>query len=181
MTTVRITKPEFNLREKLNKLDYGRVPYEKMPAGSIIQTKHLQTTTQATTTNATDYVSIGLNINVSPLFIGSTFEVSACIPSYSNNPANASWSNSLWLALYHSSPDNQTQRRIAIFEHPGPKSDMEFVHILNPVYYMTANILGEYYFDWRVKLVGSGDTHYFGRSTDGLNTTMNITVREIRS
>ena len=37
--TVRITKPEFNLREKLSELDYSRVPYEKMPAGSIIQVK----------------------------------------------------------------------------------------------------------------------------------------------
>ena len=37
--TVRVTKPEFNLREKLSELDYSRVPYEKMPAGSIIQFK----------------------------------------------------------------------------------------------------------------------------------------------
>ena len=37
--TVRVTKPEFNLREKLSELDYSRVPYEKMPAGSIIQVK----------------------------------------------------------------------------------------------------------------------------------------------
>ncbi len=37
--TVRITKPAFNLREKLSELDYSRVPYEKMPAGSIIQVK----------------------------------------------------------------------------------------------------------------------------------------------
>jgi len=44
--TVRISKPEFNLREKLNELDYSRVPYEKMPAGSIIQIKHAQLATQ---------------------------------------------------------------------------------------------------------------------------------------
>ena len=37
--TVRVSKPEFNLREKLTELDYGRVPYHKMPAGSIIQVK----------------------------------------------------------------------------------------------------------------------------------------------
>ena len=36
--TVRITKPEFNLREKLTELDYGRVPFQKMPAGSLVQT-----------------------------------------------------------------------------------------------------------------------------------------------
>ena len=40
--TVRVTKPEFNLREKISELDYGRVPYEKMPSGSVIQVKHAQ-------------------------------------------------------------------------------------------------------------------------------------------
>ena len=44
--TVRITKPAFNLRDKLNELDYSRVPYDKMPAGSIIQIKHAQLATQ---------------------------------------------------------------------------------------------------------------------------------------
>ena len=37
--TVIVQKPEFNLREKLSELDFGRVPYQKMPAGSIIQVK----------------------------------------------------------------------------------------------------------------------------------------------
>ena len=50
--TVRITKPEFNLREKLTELDYGRVPFQKMPASSIIQTKYYQTDTQATSNTA---------------------------------------------------------------------------------------------------------------------------------
>ena len=45
--TVRITKPEFNLREKLTELDYGRVPYEKMPAGNVIQVVFDSTTTEA--------------------------------------------------------------------------------------------------------------------------------------
>ena len=35
--TVRVSKPAFNLRDKLTQLDYGHVPYEKMPPGSIIQ------------------------------------------------------------------------------------------------------------------------------------------------
>ena len=34
--TIRVSKPEFSLREKLSELDYSRVPYEKMPSGSII-------------------------------------------------------------------------------------------------------------------------------------------------
>ncbi len=36
--TVRVNKPEFNLREKLTELDYAHVPYEKIPAGSVVQT-----------------------------------------------------------------------------------------------------------------------------------------------
>ena len=176
---VRITKPEFNLREKLTELDYSRLPIQKMPATSIIQTQYYQTTTEATTNNDSSYVSIGLYVNIKPLVVGSTLEVSACIPSYSNNPGSANWSNALYLALYHTSPDNETERRIAMFEHPGPKTSMEFVHILNPVYYMTANYPGNYLFNWRVKLVSSGDTHYFGRTTDSMATTMNTVVREI--
>ena len=34
----RVTKPAFNLRDKLTQLDYGHVPYEKIPAGSVVQT-----------------------------------------------------------------------------------------------------------------------------------------------
>ena len=35
--TVRANKPAFNIREKLKELDYAQVPYDKMPAGSVIQ------------------------------------------------------------------------------------------------------------------------------------------------
>ena len=41
--TVRVSKPEFNLREKITELDFDRVPYEKMPAGSVIQVYSLDT------------------------------------------------------------------------------------------------------------------------------------------
>ena len=37
--TVRAHKPEFNFRSKLKELDYDRIPYEKMPAGSVISTE----------------------------------------------------------------------------------------------------------------------------------------------
>ena len=35
--TVYANKPAFNVREKLKEIDYGKVPYHKMPAGSVIQ------------------------------------------------------------------------------------------------------------------------------------------------
>ena len=49
--TVRVSKPKFNLREKLNELDYDQVPYEKMPVGSVIQVQqsHLYGSGQVTT------------------------------------------------------------------------------------------------------------------------------------
>ena len=43
--TVRIQKPAFNIREKLSELDYSHVPYEKMPAGSVIQVVKINSAT----------------------------------------------------------------------------------------------------------------------------------------
>ena len=177
--TVKVSKPEFNLRSKLNELG-GIVSPDKMPTGSVIQTQRFQTNTTTTSNNSSSYVSIGLYVKITPLIVGSTLEVSACIPNYSNNTGSSVWSNSLYIALYHTSPDNQTERRIAIFEHPGPRYSDEFSQIINPVFYMTAHHPGEYLFNWRVKLTSNGDTHYFSRSTDNLNTTMNTVVREIK-
>ena len=48
---VRITKPEFNLREKLSELDFGQAPFQKMPVGSVIQTVYNLKTDGFTTTN----------------------------------------------------------------------------------------------------------------------------------
>ena len=34
---IRITQPEFNIKEKIKDSDYELFPYDKMPPGSIIQ------------------------------------------------------------------------------------------------------------------------------------------------
>ena len=44
--TVRVNKDAFNVREKLSELDYGHVPYEKAPPGSIIQVSLYKITTK---------------------------------------------------------------------------------------------------------------------------------------
>ena len=49
--TVRANKPAFNIREKLKSLDYSHVPYEKMPAGSVIQVFNNIITTRSVLTN----------------------------------------------------------------------------------------------------------------------------------
>ena len=68
--TVRAHKPEFNFREKLKELDYARLPYEKMPAGSVIQTKIVTRTSDLSTTTANSYTSI-LDMEFTPLFANS--------------------------------------------------------------------------------------------------------------
>lgn len=50
--TIRASKSAFNLREKLKSLDYSHLPYEKMPAGSVIQ---------VATQRATDSQTVSVN------------------------------------------------------------------------------------------------------------------------
>ena len=71
--TLRIEKPAFNLREKLSELDYGKVPYEKMPAGSIIQTAHFQTGNSFTFSNAS-YTS-AYKMKFTPRFASSKLRI----------------------------------------------------------------------------------------------------------
>tara|TARA_B100000508_G_C11350924_1_gene223906 strand:- start:146 stop:646 length:501 start_codon:yes stop_codon:yes gene_type:complete len=69
--TVRITKPKFNLREKLTELDYDRVPFQKMPAGSIIQVQQSSFSTYATFNNTTFSAISGFSVDISPKFVSS--------------------------------------------------------------------------------------------------------------
>ena len=72
--TVRVSKPAFNLREKLTELDYSRVPYEKIPAGSVVQVVFGSTTTEAmrahSTNNGTETYTFDTNLSatITPRF-----------------------------------------------------------------------------------------------------------------
>ncbi len=46
--TIRISKPAFNLRDKISELDTDRLSHEKLPSGSIIQQQRLYDTTAQT-------------------------------------------------------------------------------------------------------------------------------------
>lgn len=50
--SVRVEKQEFGLREKLAELDYGKLPYHKMPVGSIVQVRQSQSSTNTTISSA---------------------------------------------------------------------------------------------------------------------------------
>ena len=79
--TVRITKPAFNLREKLSELDYSRVPYEKMPAGSVIQVKSLEYDDIFSSSHSgNQYVDVtDFNLDISPRFSNSKILITAAV------------------------------------------------------------------------------------------------------
>ena len=72
--TVRANKPEFNVREKLKELDYAHVPYEKMPAGSVVQHK-FKTTTVALTYSGSSMMYTGMNVEIAPKFASSLLAI----------------------------------------------------------------------------------------------------------
>ena len=82
--TVYANKPEFNVREKLKELDYGHVPYDKMPAGSVIQTVS-ETYNTRSTTNSTTFTSTGFYVEINPKFTNSKIFVSISTSGNNNN------------------------------------------------------------------------------------------------
>ena len=66
--TVRLTKPSFNFRSKLNELDFGVVPYNKMPVGSCIQMKSTDPVADNTTITSTTTM---LTLNFEPILSNS--------------------------------------------------------------------------------------------------------------
>ena len=46
--SVRVEKQEFGLREKLNELEFDKLPYHKMPVGTILQVRQSHNTTNTT-------------------------------------------------------------------------------------------------------------------------------------
>jgi len=71
MGVLRVRQPAFNLRSKLNELDYDRIPYEKMPSGSIIQVKQSSFSTYATFNNSSFSAISGFTVDISPRFSSS--------------------------------------------------------------------------------------------------------------
>ena len=94
--TVRITKPEFNLREKLTQLDYSRVPYQKMPAGSIIQLVAGETQFRTATSSQT-YQPTDMFATISPKFASSQIYIT--LGGDANNNGNG---NNMYMTYYRS-------------------------------------------------------------------------------
>ena len=81
--TVRISKPAFNLRDKLTELDFARVPYEKMPPQSIIQRKrYFNTGTKASTSSSDLDIITG---QIRPIFSSSQILIELAVTPYGGN------------------------------------------------------------------------------------------------
>ena len=85
--TVIVQKPEFNLREKLSELNYGQVPYEKMPVGSVIQVAFNTLYGSAIGTTSSAFQDSGLFVDISPRFLSSKIIVSASVDAQTGNAA----------------------------------------------------------------------------------------------
>ena len=94
--TGRITKPEFNLREKISELDYSRVPYQKMPAGSIIQLVAGETEYRTATASGT-YQPTDMFATISPKF--ATSQIYITLGGDGNNNGTG---NQMYMTYYRS-------------------------------------------------------------------------------
>ena len=87
--TVIIQKPEFNLREKLSELEFGTLPYQKMPSGSVIQyveASHKRMTNRFSTTSSS-YQATNYDLTISPRLFNSKILIYANLSSHANNNA----------------------------------------------------------------------------------------------
>ena len=94
--TIRVTKPEFSLREKLTELDYSRVPYQKMPAGSIIQLVAGETEYRTATASGT-YQPTDMFATISPKF--ATSQIYITLGGDGNNNGTG---NQMYMTYYRS-------------------------------------------------------------------------------
>ena len=78
--SIIVSKPAFNLRDKLNELD-GQVPLHKMPHGSIIQVKNLEYDTIFSSNHSgNQYVDVtDFNLDFAPKFNTSEILIEAAV------------------------------------------------------------------------------------------------------
>ena len=126
--TVRANKPAFNIREKIKSLDYAHVPYEKMPAGSMVQyqyrygTNYNFSTTSSSMTDLTDfYVDIAPKSATSLLVVSTNFTAAlndadgyARYRIVDSNNGDAQWSSNTYIGSSHYYAPHSTQQWLEV-------------------------------------------------------------------
>ena len=151
---VKITKPEFNLREKLTELDYDRVPYEKMPAGSIIQVVDHKANDSPTTNSSTYATITGTSFDIYPKFSTSKIFVSWDFGTEANGALHG-----IAFRVYRKINDGtgtllKTQDQFTYSTQSGWANGAGGVNI---TYIDTPNSIGKltYYLRWHVEQAGT--------------------------
>ena len=70
--TIKVSKPSINLREKLSELDFDKVPFQKMPAGSVVSFDSGLYTGYDIATSSTSFVEVSsmLRLTIKPKAVG---------------------------------------------------------------------------------------------------------------
>lgn len=100
--TVYVSKPNFNVREKLTELDYDKVPYEKLPSGSVIQTQYYEQTgsgaVNESETSSSSFQPTLFNVTIKPKFKNSLILLMAA-PNIKSNGSSAYHTLGFYYAL----------------------------------------------------------------------------------
>ena len=124
--TVKITRPSIDIRGTLDELNFAKVPYQKMPAGSVVQYASSSTGITISTTSTTE-VDSGVDIIFTPRLANSKVLVTIqsrrlnlvtaagitilCKRDDSTNIGIQSNTNNIY---YYNSNSNSTTNQIAI-------------------------------------------------------------------
>ena len=182
--TVRISKPEFNLREKLTELDYGQVPLQKMPSGSVLQVVFAQTNAEATQNNAattqTTLFFTNLEATISPRFSTSKILVMANQNFGISNSTETQMQWNFYICnssgtILQGAPgaDSFDQNRIKDQKAHAGSHPIHFLHSPNTTSPFTYRVYGNNYYS------GSGTTTLQCHTANRTNAFSTMTLMEI--
>ena len=85
--TIRIEKPQFNLRDKLSELDFSVLPYDRIPEGTAIQYVQASHTrmTNRFTTNSQSYTPTNYDLTITPRGINSRILIYANLSAHTSS------------------------------------------------------------------------------------------------
>ena len=85
--TVRIEKPQFNLRDKLSELDFSVLPFDRIPEGTAIQYVQASHTkmTNRFSTSSTSYQATNYDLTITPRSINSRILICANLSGHTSS------------------------------------------------------------------------------------------------
>ncbi len=151
--TVKITKAAINLREKLSELDFDKVPFQKMPAGSVVQVERY-VVPYVGTSAGTSKITVATGI-FNKLLDSSKLLISISV-GYSNSSSTNADDNSA-LFLLNDTTGNYINDRTVYNE-----ADAFWATDTNNVYGVTASLASYQYHGYALTTVLEDDTAQSG-------------------